>query len=83
MVLGARHEHAPSTPDDDLERLLARLPERQRAALTLRYVHDLDDDRIAAAIGCRPGNVRALLSRGRTALREHLDTRSATGDRHA
>lgn len=48
---------------------LARLPVRQRLALTLRYVHDLSDDEIAAALGCRIGTVRALLSRGRDALR--------------
>ena len=32
--------------------LLAGLPPRQRAALTLRYVHDLDDHAIATALGC-------------------------------
>jgi DNA-directed RNA polymerase specialized sigma24 family protein len=49
--------------------LLAGLPPTQRAALTLRYVHDLTDDEIADALGCRPGTVRSLLSRGRAALR--------------
>jgi DNA-directed RNA polymerase specialized sigma24 family protein len=49
--------------------LLHGLPARQRAALTLRYVHDLPDDAIAQALGCRPGTVRSLLSRGRDALR--------------
>ncbi len=74
------HRHAASAPGtasaepalDDLAALLAGLPERQRAALTLRYAHDLDDPAIAAALGCREGTVRALLSRGRTALREQL-----------
>ncbi len=49
---------------------LSRLPERQRVALALRYVHDLSDAEIAAALGCRVGTVHALLSRGRKALRE-------------
>lgn len=49
---------------------LSRLPERQRVALALRYVHDLSDAEIAAALGCRVGTVHALLSRGRRALRE-------------
>ena len=49
--------------------MLSPLPPRQRAALTLRYVHDLDDHAIAAALGCRPGTVRSLLSRGLAALR--------------
>ncbi|HEV3001854.1 MAG TPA: RNA polymerase sigma factor [Solirubrobacteraceae bacterium] len=48
---------------------LAELPARQRAALALRYVHDLSDEQIAAALGCRRGTVHALLSRGRAALR--------------
>ncbi len=63
-------------PDDDpltgaLE-LLDGLPPRQRAALTLRYVHDLPDAAIAKALGCRTGTVRSLLSRGREALRSEL-----------
>jgi len=48
---------------------LAKLPAKQRMALTLRYVHDLSDAEIAAALGCRLGTVHALLSRGRTTLR--------------
>lgn len=48
---------------------LAALPARQRAALALRYLHDLSDAQIAEALGCRPGTVHALLSRGRAALR--------------
>jgi RNA polymerase sigma-70 factor (ECF subfamily) len=54
--------------------LLAPLPPRQRAALTLRYVHDLTDDAIARALVCRPATVRSLLSRAREALRETLET---------
>jgi RNA polymerase sigma factor (sigma-70 family) len=50
--------------------LLADLPPKQRAALTLRYLHDLPDDAIAAALGCRPGTVRSPLSRGREAIRQ-------------
>lgn len=50
--------------------LLVGLPLRQRAALTLRYVHDLDDAAIAAALECRQGTVRSLLSRGLAALRD-------------
>ena len=53
--------------------LLAGLPPRQRAALTLRYVHDLPDAAIAKALGCRTGTVRSLLSRGREALRQDLE----------
>ena len=45
------------------------LPPKQRLALALRYVHDLPDAEIAAALGCRVGTVHALLSRGRGTLR--------------
>jgi RNA polymerase sigma-70 factor (ECF subfamily) len=48
---------------------LSELPPKQRVALALRYVHDLSDAEIAAALGCRQGTVHALLSRGRAALR--------------
>jgi DNA-directed RNA polymerase specialized sigma24 family protein len=48
---------------------LSKLPAKQRLALALRYVHDLSDEEIAAALGWWPGWVHALLSRGRAALR--------------
>ncbi len=77
--LAAEHAHydatvaAASTQDDaklvHLLELLADLPARQRAALTLRYVHDLPDAAIGRALGCRTGTVRSLLSRGRAAIR--------------
>lgn len=53
-----------------LTEALTTLPPRQRVALALRYVHDLPDREIAAAMGCRRGTVNALLSRGRSALRQ-------------
>ncbi|HVD40230.1 MAG TPA: RNA polymerase sigma factor [Solirubrobacterales bacterium] len=68
-----------ATPDSDIDSTLAarhtlvealsRLPARQRIALALRYVHDLPDAEIAAALGCQVGTVHALLSRGRKSLR--------------
>jgi RNA polymerase sigma factor (sigma-70 family) len=62
--------------------LLDGLPARQRAALTLRYVHDLTDDEIARALRCRTGTVRSLLSRGRNAVRAAIDEdRSRHADR--
>jgi RNA polymerase sigma factor (sigma-70 family) len=48
---------------------LAKLAPRQRLALALRYVHDLSDAEIAAALGCRIGTAHSLLSRGRAGLR--------------
>ena len=53
-----------------LAHALTTLPPRQRVALALRYVHDLTDREIADAIGVRRGTVNALLSRGRSTLRQ-------------
>ena len=61
---------------DEIWTMLRSLPERQRAALVLRYFHDLPDDEIGAALGCREGTVRSLVSRGLAALREQRRGRS-------
>ena len=47
------------------------LPPRQRAALVLRLVEDLDYPQIAEAMECEVGNVRSLLHAARTRLRRH------------
>lgn len=49
--------------------LLGRLSQRQRAAVVMRYFHDLDDTQIAAALGCRRATARSLISRGLAAMR--------------
>lgn len=54
---------------DEIWLRLATLPERQRAALVLRYFEGLSDDDTAAALGCRVGTVRSLISRGLASLR--------------
>jgi RNA polymerase sigma factor (sigma-70 family) len=75
----ARAAERPPANGDDLRSLLGLLeglPSRQRAALTLRYAHDLTDDEIAHALGCRAGTVRSLLSRGREALRRRIERES-------
>jgi RNA polymerase sigma-70 factor (ECF subfamily) len=77
LVPAAEEPIAPEGPDRDalldargaLAKALAELQPKQRVALTLRYVHDLSDAEIAAALGCREGTVHALLSRGRATLR--------------
>jgi RNA polymerase sigma-70 factor (sigma-E family) len=51
---------------------LNRLSQRQRAALVLRLFEDLSDEQTAAALGCRVGTVRSLISRGLVVLREHM-----------
>jgi RNA polymerase sigma-70 factor (sigma-E family) len=68
----------PSQLDDrdEIWTMLRTLPERQRAALVLRYFHDLPDDEIGIALACREGTVRSLISRGLAALR---DSATASG----
>jgi RNA polymerase sigma-70 factor (sigma-E family) len=58
---------------DELWGLLRTLPDRQRAALVMRYFDDLPDDQIAGALGCRAGTVRSLISRGLASLRERSE----------
>jgi RNA polymerase sigma-70 factor (sigma-E family) len=79
-VLPERHDaHYPAAHDptaqfadrDELWGLLRTLPDRQRAALVMRYFEDLPDDEIGNALGCRAGTVRSLISRGLAALREN------------
>lgn len=57
---------------DEIWAGLRLLPERQRAALVLRFFEDLSDEDSAAALGCRVGTVRSLISRGLAALREQM-----------
>lgn len=49
--------------------LVRALPERQRAAVVLRYVHDMTDEQIAAVLDCRRVSVRSLISRAVAAMR--------------
>jgi RNA polymerase sigma-70 factor (sigma-E family) len=57
---------------DELWRALGRLPERQRAAIVLRFYEDLSEDRVAELLRCRPGTVKSLVSRGLHAMREEI-----------
>ena len=58
---------------DELFDVLAALPARQRAAVVLRYWHDLDVRAIADVLGCRPGTVGWLLHRAISRLREVME----------
>ena len=71
--------HRPETTVDpdrtlrqDVWEALHRLPERQRAALVLRFYEDQSIDAIATTLGCRPGTVKSLISRGLEHLRKEV-----------
>lgn len=51
---------------------LQRLPAAQREALVLHYLADLPVAQVAHQLGVPEGTVKARLSRGRTALADHL-----------
>ncbi len=76
-------EHVGATPDgaagvdeqldakraaDRLARAMARLPDRQRAAMSLRSEHGLAYDEIAAALDTSVASVKSLLHRARERL---------------
>jgi len=69
----------PTVPPPDVgerDRLwlaLQRLPYRQRAALVLRYYEDLSELDAARALGTSVSAIKALVSRGTSALRAVLD----------
>jgi RNA polymerase sigma-70 factor, ECF subfamily len=66
---GALEEERTSPLVDRVERLLATLPEAQRAALILRYQEDLAPEEIAAALGAPLATVKSHLQRGLKLLR--------------
>jgi RNA polymerase sigma-70 factor (ECF subfamily) len=56
-----------------LRRAIARLPERQRLVLFLRYYGDLDYTAIASALEISAGTVGATLSHARDSLRRLME----------
>jgi RNA polymerase sigma factor (sigma-70 family) len=59
-------------PDPELWRAVADLPERQRVAVTLKYVGDLDHHGVAAALETTPAASRRLVSDALATLRTKL-----------
>jgi RNA polymerase sigma-70 factor (sigma-E family) len=58
---------------DELTDALKALPERQRAAVVLRYYADLPEAEIAALLGCGISAVKSLLHRAMGTLREVIE----------
>jgi RNA polymerase sigma factor (sigma-70 family) len=74
-LLPAATAPGPEAPDEDLWARVAALPARQRDAVVLRFVGDLDHRAVAAALGTTPGMSRRLVSDALAALRLDLPDR--------
>lgn len=70
-------EHATREPDviehEAMRKALLGLPERQRAAIVLRFYEDLPEAEVAEILRCRPGTVRSLVTRGVQAMRPSFE----------
>lgn len=73
-------EPAEEQPVDELADVLARLPQRQRAAVVLKYYERRTEAEIAEILGCRPGSVGPLVTRALRSMRSEL-TNESTGER--
>jgi RNA polymerase sigma factor (sigma-70 family) len=72
LKVGAARADEAGTGEGSFRALVARLPERQRAALFLRYYADLDYAAIAEVLSIKPGTVGKLLHDARATLRAAL-----------
>jgi len=63
-----------SSPDETVWGAVRELPDRQRSAVTLRYMADLPHREIARAIGCSEEAARRSLHEGLTKLRKVVST---------
>jgi RNA polymerase sigma-70 factor (sigma-E family) len=77
MERSAKALEAETNPNEELDatmhEALLRLPERQRAAIVLRFYEDLSDVQTAEIVRSTPGTVRSLVSRGMKTLRSELE----------
>jgi RNA polymerase sigma factor (sigma-70 family) len=61
--------------DDDVWEAVARLPDKQRGAVTLRYLGDLPYAEIGVALGCSEAAARQNVRAGLAALRQEVSPR--------
>ena len=66
--------------DAEVHAALRLLPQRQRAALVLRYFEDLTEAQAAEAMGVATGTVKSLSHQGMARLRTELGSRRALAE---
>ncbi len=71
-LVGAPVHGPPGTPQPELWAVVADLPERQRAAVALKYVTDLEHRDIARLLDTTPAMSRRLVSDALATLRRPL-----------
>ena len=69
---GPRPVDEQAAEADEVWSGLARLPDRQRAAIVLRYFEDLSEAETARTLGVSVGTVKSQVSRGLSRLEELL-----------
>lgn len=74
---------AVELPDAEVWEAVRLLPPRQQTAIALRYLHDLAEADIAAAMGISRGAVSACLAAARARLRSVLEAAENEEARHA
>ena len=79
----ADHEAVSPGRVEALNEALAALPTRMRAALVLRYFHDLSVEDTADALGCSQGTVKSQTARGIDRLRVVLGAHLSGPDPNA
>ena len=66
------HRLMRAEAEDDVQRIVARLPAEQRVVVVLRYTEGLSYDEIAGILGCSPGTVASRLNRAHKVLERKL-----------
>jgi len=69
----SREGNANEALDEKMHAVLLSLPQRQRAAIVLRFYEDLSDIQTAEILRCSAGTVRSLVSRAMKTLRQALE----------
>lgn len=70
--LSSETRHSDCLELDQLRRLVAALPAKLRAVVTLRYQEDMEPSQIAQVLGCPVNSVKSRLQRALALLRRRL-----------